>query len=271
MQKTLQKWLLCGAAITASSTIQAQPKPQTFLAPGGAVVQAAAYIDRAYRDSSRFSLQIVQAPAGGRRWDFTIDGDSTKRRYTNVTGAVSRVPYGTKKHITLSVTLNEHAIHEERVTFKNLKLGPLQKLPGMMNITPRYLDLPQPLTSTTPSGIRITLPAQGVETLHSILRTMPGNPNALFIPIRTQPNTRAAVLPRSPLYKQFRKPVAIKLECEPPNWMVWHDADNTFQTLAVGLPDMKTVDEQLDEFTLIVRQRVELSSTPLKLSVPVTR
>ena len=240
-----------------------------FVVEGGCVLQARAYINRAYqpRESSRYDLAIVSTPKDSYQWDFTV-GKNPIYQCTDLNGGISSTPYAVATQTTVSATLHQFDIHEERVTFKNLDLEPLPAN-NKSQITPRYLSLKEPMTQTTPSGITITIPVQKW-TLQQALLNLNGNPNALFLQIQTVPDQREVYLPASPLCQKHGKPVRIKLECPKPNYMVWSEADNSFKTIAVGLPNLKTA-THLDELTLIVRQRVDLQSIPISLSVPITR
>lgn len=54
------------------------------------------------------------------------------------------------------------------------------------------------------------------------------------------------------------------------NMMGSYEADNTYNTIAVGLPNIATV-QHLDTLTLVVRQRVLLQRVPITLHLPVNR
>ena len=276
---------LCALAPAAHS----QDKPHDFTVKGGCVLRAQAYRDKVYapKEQSRYQLDIVQTPKGTAQWDFTLNDDPEYHYSQGVNGAISLHPYGRRRRTTLYATLHEYETYEERVTFHNLDLGPVgfnlfgepsSKIFGnpvsrphnMPTVTPRYLVLKEPVTATTPSGIAITLLAQGEETLEKVFSNFNGNADALFIQIRTSPSQKLAVLPLSPLYKKYPKPVRITLDCVKPNYMVWYMADNTFKTIAVGMPHLNAV-THLDTLTLIVRQRVDLKSVPVTLTVPIHR
>ena len=173
--------------------------------------------------------------------------------------------------MTIHATLHEFDTYEERVTFHDLDLAPLADDFATKNgDSPRFLALKSAFTATTPSGIQITLPAQNVQHFEDMFSSYNGNPNALFIRIHTSPNQHLVVLPQSPLYKKYPKRVSIALDCVKPNSMVSYQADNTYKIIAVGLPNLKTV-THLDTLTLIVRQRVDLKSVPVTLTVPIDR
>ena len=132
----------------------------------------------------------------------------------------------------------------------------------------QFTRLSEPQTVETPSGITVTLPIQGAQT------TLGGfngpMDNALFVNIDVSPDQREVTLPDSPLYKKYEKPVTIQLKTPAPNSMIWDSADNTFNTVVIYTPNLKTF-KRLDSLTLIVRQRVELQTIPVSIEVPVER
>lgn len=260
--------LLCALAPAA----QAQGYPHEY-AVSGFVLRAQAYKEKVYspKEQSRYSFYIVQTPKGTAQWDFTLDDDPDFHLTHDVSGAVSPIPYGRSRLMTIHATLHEYDTYEEQVTFQNLNLGTSSSNLIIKTLPARYLALKEPVTATTPSGITITLPVQGQETLEKVfMGAFEGNAEALFIQLHTSPDQRLVVLPQSPLYKKYPKPVRVALDCPKPNNMVWYTADNTFKIIAVGLPDLKTV-MHLDTLTLIVRQRVDLRSVPVTLTVPIDR
>ena len=239
----------------------------------GFVLRAKAYKDKAYapKEESRYSFYIVQTPKGTAQWDFTLDDDPDFHLAHDVSGAVSPVSYGPSRLMTIHATLHEFDTYEEQVTLHNLDLGDASSDLIARTMPCRYLALKKPVTATTPSGITITLPAQGEDTVNELFQgAFEGNFDALFLRIRTSPAQKIVVLPQSPLYRKYSKPVCIALDCVAPNHMVWYTADNTFTKIAVGLPDLKTV-MHLDTLMLIVRQRVDLKSVPVTLTVPIDR
>ena len=273
---------LCALAPAAHS----QEKGHQYTV-GGCVLWAQAYTNKAYgpKGNSRYTLQLLQTPENSHQWDLTAP-EFPNEHSINI-DSPSPHPYGRNRRTTLYATLHQYDIYEERVTFHNLDLGPvgfnlfgepsskvfgnpISRPHNMPTVTPRYLVLKEPVTAATPSGIAITLLAQGEETLEKVFSNFNGNADALFIQIRTSPSQKLAVLPLSPLDKKYPKPVRITLDCVKPNGMVWYMADNTFKTIAVGMPHLNAV-THLDTLTLIVRQRVDLKSVPVTLTVPIDR
>jgi hypothetical protein len=270
--------LLCALAAPA----HAQERGIKYLTKDGCVLRARAYVDaRIPKSDYGCTLEIVRVPKNSFSWDFVLDSDPYDH-YTKVDGSITPTAVKRRRQATIGATLYQYDKAEERVTFHNLDLGPLAvslfKIYGDPNkdtvnrhaATPRYLVLKQPVTITTPTGIAITLPVQGEETLVKMFPNMGGNPDALFIQIDVSPSQHEAVLPQSSLFLKHGKPVTIKLDCAKPDSMVWSTADNTFKTIALELPNLKTV-THLDTLTLIVRQRVDLQALPISLQVPISR
>ena len=251
----------------------AHAQNQTYPVEGGVTLKARTYTDHL---DSRYDLSIAKTPDDGLKWDFTLDyrpSDHMKGTF----GAFHPTSYADDKTTILRATLHQYEVHEERVTFKGLDIGPTQVAnsnnypmffgPGS---PARFLQLAQPQTIVTPSGISVTLPAQGAQTARDFIRDFNGNVDALFLKVNVSPDEREVTLPNSPLYKRFPKPVSIKLETPEPNLMVYYMADNTFKTLKIGLPNLTTT-ARLDSLTLILRQRVELQTIPVAIEVPVER
>ena len=264
--------LLLLSSIGGASACHAQ-ESYTTTTWAGCKVQAQAYIDPTVWESSRFNIWVLNPSNSSIRWDFTLDwqGETIPSHYTDLNHAQSRLPYGKAKYATIHATLWQYSTLEERITFHDLDLCPLADDWETKNgFTPRFLVLKSAVTATTPSGIQITLPAQNVEHFHDMFSGYNGNANALFIRIETTPNQREAVLPLSPLYQKYKKPLHIQLDCDKPNMMVFYQADNTYKIIAIGLPDLRTV-THLDSLTLIVRQRVNLQRVPIAVRLPVSR
>lgn len=240
----------------------------------GCQVQARAYVDPAVWESSRFDMAVVNPANSLTHWDFTLNWEhfTQPERYTSLCRALPRLPYGKAKVTVIHATLCQYAILEERVTFHDLDLNPLaDDWDTKQGETPRFLALPSAVTATTPSGIQITLPAQNVQHFHEMFSGFNGNPNALFIRIKTTPNQPETILPLSPLYRKYHRPVLIQINnADDPYVSSNTYPDNTCTTLAVGLPNLRTV-MHLNTLTLIVRQRVNLKEVPVAVRVPINR
>ena len=267
------RWISCFALLLPlCCPLYAQEPFVTLLRPNYGV-QARAYVVKGDTRSSRYDIRLMSNLRSTDKWDFTLDSDGADPfwHYTNLNGVISPTPYGNDKTTTLKVTLWKYDAIEERVTFHDLDLVPLANEKDPMNsATPRFLSLKSPITVTTPSGIQITFLAQNVQRFEDMFPVFDGNPDALFIRVRTTPDQPESILRLSPLYQKYLKPVSIKLDCDKPNSMVFYQADNTYKIIAVYLPNLKTA-THLDSLTLIIRQRVDIERIPVTLNLPIDR
>ena len=267
--------LALGAVAASATTANAQPK--TYQVADGVTLTARAYTDHSgsLKDASRYDLALAKTPDDGTKWDFTLQDEPKYHRTGSISGATSPANYNNNPTATLHATLHQYEIYEERVTFADLGLGmeegtPPDKHPFLFGpkSPAQFVRLSEPQTRVTPSGIAITLPVQGAQTA---LGGFNGPvDNALFVNIDVSPDQREVILPASTFYKKYGKPVTIQLKTPAPNSMIWDSADNTFNTIVVYMPNVRTF-KRLDKLTLIVRQRVELQTIPVALEVPVER
>jgi hypothetical protein len=258
-------FLLCGPSFAQG--------PYTASVWSGCGVEARAYVKPGDGNTSRFDIRLTSAPGSTDKWDFTVDSDGivNPNHGTQISNDTCQIPYGNQKTATIKATLWKYETLEEPVTFRDLDLEPLaDDAETKAGFTPRFLSLKSPITETTPSGIQITLPAQNVQHFSDMFPVFDGNPNALFIRVQTTPDRLDSVVPLSPLYKKYGKPLRIQLDCEKPNYMVFYQADNTYKIIAIGLPDLKTV-TNIGSLALIVRQRVNLEKIPISLVLPIYR
>ena len=262
--------------VCTTATAGAQSK--MYPTKGGVTLHARAYTD--YSDVSKYGLKYasrydlsIAKTSDGTKWDFTLD-DEPKYHYTGGISTWYPTTYNNKPTATLRATLHQYETYEERVAFKDLVVVsssssdrenfPTAKLA-------RYLEVSEPQTFVTSSGLRVTLPIQNEQsTPNATMGSFLGNDPVLYLKINVSPDQREVTLPDSPLYKKYGKPVTIQLGTSVPNSMVWYEADNTFKTFAIGLPNLKTL-KHLDSLTLILRQRVELQTIPVAIEVPIER
>lgn len=267
----IARFALCAVAALAA-TAHAQSK--LYPVKGGVTLRARAYTDHSgpQKYASRYDFLIVKTP-DGTKWDFTLDEDS-QDHHNGVSHWVYPTIYNNKPTAILSATLHQYEIYEERVTFKDLDVvsaseREIENFPTAK--LARYLEVSEPQTLVTSSGLTVTLPIQNEQsTPNATMGSFLGNDPVLYLKINVAPDAREVNLLDSPLYKKYGRPVTIKLEASSPNSMVWSMADNTFKTFAIHLPNLKTL-KHLDSLTLILRQRVELQTIPVAIEVPVER
>ena len=191
----------------------------------------------------------------------------------------------TTHFLRLACALHQFETYDEPVTFHNVAVrtdGSADR-PGDQRVY--FLSLPQPLTVTTPSGIAVTLPAQS----GSFLPTPFGGALNFFVLVRPAPGVEptAYPLPRSPLTRRFGKPVGISLTFPPPYELSGHsyEANGLPASYALSLPNNPawhptapgvpsiplhtSLPAVLKDFTLIVRQRVDLQTIPMTFTLPI--
>lgn len=197
----------------------------------GCKVEARAYVDPSRWASSCYDIAILNPKEGTKRWEMTL-GKQIKNqpelpRYSGgISHAQSRLPYGKAKETAIQATLWQYDTLEERVTFHNLDLRPIMDAEKSKYGDPsRFLALNSAVTATTPSGITLTLPAQNVKEFWEMFSNYNGPTNFLFIRLKTTPNQREAIVPLSPLYQKYQKPLQIKLACDTPNMMGSYEHD----------------------------------------------
>lgn len=176
----------------------------------------------------------------------------------------------TTHFLKLTTELRQFETYDEPVTFHNVAVGHDQYSYCLL--------LPKPLSVTTPSGIIVTLPAQGKLATEKTLI----EPDRLHILIKAQlqitfiPTTYS--LPNSPLARTYGKPVQYKLQFAPPfhlsNWSFEQDGKPAdYELLLPNGPKgtLKTppLPSVLKDLTLIVHQRVDLQAIPMTFTVPI--
>ena len=272
MQLLQNSVLFCTLSVLTNGA-HAQDGPFKFVKRAGVTLKARAYISPGMpvKYASRYDLEIVKTPNNGFQWDYSVEdeADNKYNRYRQLYGFTREKSYNNKKTATIRLTLRKYETYNEKLVFKSLDLLALNRPNNNGKKTPyyptsRFLDLKTPRTLTTPSGISVTLLAKPGAM------SADGNARAIFIAIKTSPTQLQVVLPKSPLYKKFGKPVSIQIESLAPNFMVSSFVDNTSDTLAVGFPDLYKV-SRLDALTLVVRQRADLQAIPIAIELPVER
>ena len=240
----------------------------------GCAIEARAYVDPSQWASSRCDIVLPHAASGSLRWDFTVDSEhfTNPRYYTSLGSWQARLPYGKAKQTVVPITLRHYDTLEERVTFRDLDLRPVgEGLEDELGMPSRTLSLKAPLTAVTPSGIRVTLPAQDETFMELVSGCYNGNAEALFIRIQTMPNTPRVALPQSPLWQKYHKPIQIQFGREESYWRgLCYGVDNTSDLIGIGLPNLRTA-THLDTLTLIIRQRIDLQTVPVQITMPVSR
>lgn len=231
----------------------------------GVQVAAAAYFDRRNGPPtvSRYAVRIKSKPAGPLLWEIYNPlwglGDAWGNQ--DIIGQESVTPYRRhQRQALITCRLRQYDAMEERVTFHDLTLT---RVMGF-----GFLTISNPLTETTPSGIKVTLPVQNRETF------MPGGsfsyngpPNVVFTRVGLSPGGKRNALPASPLYRRHRVPVSVRVDVAAPVFMSSNSGDSALAQITLSLRDPKAT--RLDSLTLVIHQRADLQSIPLAFRVPI--
>ncbi len=133
-----------------------------------------------------------------------------ERRYGGIYGFARNDPYPRMNHsLRLTAELRQFEIYDEPVIFHNIAVQYDPNTYRLDHEKVYYLSLPEPLTTITPSGIAVTLPAQG----ENFRPTLYGGALNFFVTVqpKLQDTPVAYPLPNSPLARTFGKPVKISL------------------------------------------------------------
>lgn len=190
------------------------------------------------------------------------------------------------RFLRLTCELRQFETYDEMVTFHNVAVQYDEDEYRLEHEKIYHLELPRSLTVTTPSGVTVTLPAQGGRFRPSLF----GGALNFFATIRPkiQNDPVAYSLPNSPLARTFGKPVKISLTFPPPyqrgSWSAeqdgvpasysmslptnpaWHPTRRGISTVPMH-EDLLPI---LKDFTVIIRQRVDLQVIPMTFTLPIT-
>ncbi|RYZ86483.1 MAG: hypothetical protein EOP04_13795 [Proteobacteria bacterium] len=274
----MKKTLAFGFLVLLPRIANAQTVSPTVIQSAEYKLTASAYMDSSNlhgtknKPTSRFDLQLESKAKASHQWDFSLS-EIPGSSFTYIKSALGSSNSKVLKKTTIKVVLHNFEIYEEKVTFKDLNLTTANSFPfttGSVSDGPRFLSLPEERSLTTPSGIKVTLPAQVGPQQEDFNEVMNGNTDALWVRIKVTPSTKISNLPKSPLTLKYKLPVSIKLKVASPNFLVSYAADNSYTGVKVGLPNLKNV-KRLDELTFIVQQRIDLQTVPLSIEVPISK
>jgi len=173
-----------------------------------------------------------------------------------------------QRFASLRTVLQQFAKDEEKVTFHELMI----KTVGGKNPM-NYLVLSRPQTQTTPSGIAITLRAQGVWPPATSSQYFHDGPQFRLTP--AAPPKQPASFPASPLSRRYHRPILLDVS---PDDLVGDDgkviprsgsSGGNDQRYGVSLRTPQPHLKHLRSLTFRVTQRVLLHETPVQFTVPV--
>ncbi len=185
-----------------------------------------------------------------------------------ILGYAGSDPYPrTTRFVRIDTELRQFETYDEPTTFHNIALGHEGR--GY------YLVIPEPLSITTPSGVTITLPAQGKPRDGSL-----GEGISVLVKVRPSINSDLvpSPLPNSPLARIFGKPVRLSLIFpQPYSASSWSYMQNGAPAdYGLSLPrdpkDFRKIlppPPVLKDFTMIVRQRVDIQTIPMTFTLSI--
>lgn len=174
-----------------------------------------------------------------------------------------------QKFARLHTALQQFAKREEKVTFHDLDI---KTVVGKTSVN--YVMLAKPRTLTTPSGIALTLPTQGVWPPPRYGQDYDHTPRLRLTLIG--PVSQVPTLPASPLFQKYHKLVLLDVW---PDEMMGDDGKPLPRNGSSG-GDSHHYEVRLDKpqphlthlrsLTVTVTQRVLLRETPLQFTLPVS-
>lgn len=168
-------------------------------------------------------------------------------------------PYrSASRYVRADMQFHQFETDDESVTFHNVEVKQTED----HRDNEYYLRVLNPQTITTPSGIKVTLPAQGLSAPTYGLF-------CLIARLSIEPFGSGCVLPDSQLVKTFQKPVQVELDFPTPmrasEWTA-EDGPAHDYTIIGGQPKVG----RNQTFTVIIRQRVDIQTIPMSFTVPVS-
>jgi hypothetical protein len=189
-------------------------------------------------------------------------------------------PYPDTNHfLRLTCELRQFETYDEPVTFHNIPVRVSSDYSNNSSHNPYLFFVKQPLTLTTPSGIAVTLPVQGG---YSPMATY----DAISFQLSARRSATPSDLPKSPLMRQFDKPVTISLHVAAPDtssgqtlnpgemqtYMLRHSLNPAWHVTPKGTPPVPfylDVPPILKDLTVIVRQRINIRTIPMAFTLPI--
>ncbi len=156
------------------------------------------------------------------------------------------------RYLRLQGQLRKSHAFEEKVTFRDVSFKTDKGVP--------YLVADHSQSLQTPSGITITLPEQNGNKPPPV-RSYRGSSGFFYVHLDIDPDK--AVLPGSPLYRKYKKPVRVTVEPAQGSLGARWSRSSRNYTVSFRMP------QPPDSLTLRIQQQVDLQNIPLTLTVPV--
>ena len=192
------------------------------------------------------------------------------------------------RFVRLDCAFRQFETYDEQVTFPNIALEEDAEDsghdPGYGDMQTYYVSNPKAITLLTPSGLAVTLPVQDKNSNSH-------EADKVNVVISVKPNVSPTDLPRSPLVKQFGKPLSISVQFTPPDvsngWIANSDDTDDTRDYSLWRPknpewSVKLTRQQMlrtplylappsrRNFTIILHERVDLQTLPMTFTVPVS-
>jgi hypothetical protein len=173
-----------------------------------------------------------------------------------------------QKYATLRTALQQFAKREEKVTFRDLNIKTVGAKPPL-----NYVMLARSRTLTTPSGLTLTLPAQGIWPPPRYGQGYDDGPRLRLTLVG--PASQVPSLPGSPLFQKYHKPVLLDVW---PDEIIGDDGKPLPRSGSSGgdshhyevrLEKSQPHLTHLRSLTVTVTQRVLLHETPVQFTLPV--
>lgn len=163
--------------------------------------------------------------------------------------------------LRLSAQFQQFETYDEKITFHNLTIIKNRNANA-------FLASKELQTATTPSGITVTLPDFATQTSGNSNRYGGFGGDYMNCVLNFSPATAIASLPRSPLWQHYRRLIMVEVEAAKPFERAGSSSNgNGVRIYSFHLPPNHP--KVIPNFTVIVRQRVDLQAVPMTFTLPI--
>lgn len=157
----------------------------------------------------------------------------------------------------LPFVIHNFVYFDETATFRNL---PVKKFSARYEIS-----LPKTLSYTTPTGVLVQLFGHKSSSMQS---ESFDQQNSVFCRLYVADGALPAQLPRSPLVKQYHKPLIIHLEGTRPPFQLgsWNMSSGVHE---LRMSSKQPIGKTIPSLTFIIRQRYNLTTLSGALTIPI--
>ncbi len=204
-------------------------------------------------------------PIKARNGMFTDDFEKYNK---GISSELVQAPYrSSSRFIRFTCQLRQFETHDETVTFHDVDIAHGPNWPKSLPASEEAycFNVTRPQTVTTPSGVQVTLPAQGKPP-----QMLGGGINIVF---EVQPSQPLNSLPHSPLFQAYHKAVSLDYQFPSPfrvsSWQFDPGPLHHYLAQYDKYPYPSVYPTRLKDFSIIIRQRVDLQTIPMTFTVPV--